>query len=105
MEVCFDKLVSFLPANDKRENVAFLLSEKIANCSNSLSNDSFFILKNKMSSIYVDKHFLTEIKSELTNVINEYIKDNPHHSDKINKANNKLGGFFLDKKIVIILQL
>ncbi|MCT6518764.1 hypothetical protein GY03_15925 [Proteus vulgaris] len=98
MEVCFDKLVSFLPANDKRENVAFLLSEKIANCSNSLSNDSFFILKHKMSSIYVDKHFLTEIKSELTNVINEYIKDNPHHLDKINKANNKLGGFFLDKK-------
>ncbi|EEG86638.1 hypothetical protein PROPEN_00927 [Proteus penneri ATCC 35198] len=45
MEVYFNKLANVLPANDKRENVIFLLSEKIANCSNSLSNDSFFYFK------------------------------------------------------------
>ncbi|QEZ93251.1 hypothetical protein [Proteus sp. CD3] len=98
MEVYFNKLANVLPANDKRENVAFLLSEKIANCSNSLPNDSFFILKHKMSNVYVDNNFLAEIKSELTDVINEYIKDDPHHLDKINKANNKFGSDCLDRE-------
>lgn len=98
MEIYFNKLANVLPENNKKENVRFLLSEKIANCSNSLSNDSFFILQHKMSNVYVDKNFLTEIKSELTDVINEYIKDNPHHFDKVNKANNKCGDIFLDRK-------
>lgn len=97
-ELYFNKLESVLPENDKRENVVFLLSEKIANCLNSLPNDNFFILKHKINNIYVDKNFFTEIKSELTKVINEYIKDDPHHLDKINKANNKCGGVFLDRE-------
>ncbi|WP_368868683.1 hypothetical protein, partial [Proteus penneri] len=98
MEVYFNKLANVLPANDKRENVIFLLSEKIANCSNSLSNDSFFILKDEINNVYVDKNFLTEIKNELTDVINEYIKDNPHYLNKINKANNECGNVFLYRK-------
>ncbi|WP_368887853.1 hypothetical protein [Proteus columbae] len=98
MKIYFDKLAKFLPANDKRENVVFLLSEKIANCLNSLPKNSFFILKHKISNVYVDKNFFTEIKSELTDVINKYIEGNIHHLDKINKANNKCGGVFLDRE-------
>ncbi|MBI6406610.1 MULTISPECIES: hypothetical protein [Proteus] len=98
MKIYFDKLAKFLPANDKRENVVFLLSEKIANCLNSLPNDNFFILKHKISNVYVDKNFFTEIKNELTDVINKYIEGNIHHLDKINKANNKCGGVFLDRE-------
>lgn len=103
MEIYFNKLANVLPENNKKENVRFLLSEKIANCSNSLSNDVFFILKDNISNIYVDKNFLTKIKNELTDVINEYIKDNPHHLDKINKANNKCGDIFLDRKNINFL--
>ncbi|WP_311752178.1 hypothetical protein [Proteus columbae] len=98
MEIYFNKLANVLPENNKKENVRFLLSEKIANCSNALSNDVFFILKDNISNIYVDKNFLTKIKNELTDVINDYIKDNIHHLDKINKANNKCGDIFLDRK-------
>lgn len=98
MVVYFNKLASFLPENYKRENAVFLLAEKIANCSNSLPNDSFFILKNEINNVYVDKNFLTEIETELTDVINEYIKDNPHYLDEINKANDKCGGVFLYRK-------
>ncbi len=41
MEIYFNKLANVLPENNKKENVRFLLSEKIANCSNALSNDVF----------------------------------------------------------------
>lgn len=105
MELYFNKLANVLPVNDKRENVVFLLSEKIANCSNSLPNDSFFVLKHKSNNIYIDKNFFTEIKSELTNLINQYIKDAPHHLDKINKANNKCGGVFLDRENINCLKV
>lgn len=105
MEIYFNKLEKFLPENNKKENVRFLLSEKIANCSNSLPNDSFFILQHKMSDVYVDKNFLTKIKNELTDVINDYIKDNLHHLDKINKANNKYGDVFLDGKNINYLTI
>ncbi|EOG1983983.1 TPA: hypothetical protein ACXI1D_001579 [Proteus mirabilis] len=105
MEIYFNRLANVLPANDKKENVRFLLSEKIANCSNSLSNDAFFILKDNVSNVYVDKNILTKIKNELTDVINEYIKDDLHHLDKINKANNKCGGVFLDRKNINYLEV
>lgn len=105
MEIFFNKLSNVLPVNDKKENVKFLLSEKIVNCSNSLSSDVFFVLKDNISNIYVDKNFITKIKNELTDVINDYIKDNLHHLDKINKANNKCGDIFLDRKNINYLTI
>ncbi len=98
MEVYFNKLAKILPANDKRENVVFLLSEKIANCSNTLSNNYFFIFNDENNKIYIDKFIFTKIENELTTVINDYIKDDLHHLDKINKANNKFGGDVLDRE-------
>lgn len=97
MEIYFNKLMSVLAVNDKKENVRFLLSEKIVNCSNTLSNDNFFILKNSKNDIFIDKILLADIENELTCVINDYIKNNLHHLDKVNKANEKLGGIFLDR--------
>ncbi|MBG2879804.1 hypothetical protein I4902_11025 [Proteus alimentorum] len=95
MEVYFNKLVSVLTVNDKKENVSFLLSSKIVNCSNSLSKNNFFIFNDKMKKIYIDKFIFTKIENELTTVINDYIKGDFHHLDKINKANHKYNYLFL----------
>lgn len=97
MKIAFDVLEQVLPANDKKENINFLLSGEIINCSNSLSLDNFFILKEKGNDkkIYIDKNIFTKIENELTNIINDYIKDDLKHLKKIDKANNKNNDLFL----------
>ncbi|WP_167348673.1 hypothetical protein, partial [Proteus myxofaciens] len=88
------------PASDKKENINFLLSSEITNCSNSLSPDNFFILEEKGNDkkIYIDKNIFTKIENELTNAINDYIKYDLKHLDKINKASNKNNDLFLISK-------
>ncbi|MBS6208749.1 MAG: hypothetical protein KH812_01500 [Proteus hauseri] len=99
MEIHFKNLANVLSPNDKKENIYFLLSSKIVNCSNSLSFDDFFIFteKDKRSGtkIYIDKSIFTKIENELTLTINNYIDSNLKRLDKVNKANNNHKDLFL----------
>ncbi|WP_193017209.1 hypothetical protein [Proteus sp. FME41] len=83
----FNKILSL---HDKKENIGFLLSNKIINSENSLSENDFSILKNKHKCIYIDKNIIVNIGNELRCVIDCYVKDNPRHLEKINAAKNKI---------------
>lgn len=89
MRVLFNELKNLSSMNDKKENVRFLLSDKIISSSNRLFEHNFHILKNKHNCIYIDKEIITNIKNELQGVVDSYTKNNLHHLEKIDRAKNK----------------
>ncbi|MEQ4924961.1 hypothetical protein [Proteus hauseri] len=89
MRVLFDELKKVSSMNDKKENVKFLLSDRIISSSNKLVEHDFYILKDKYNRIYIDKNIITNIKNELKIVVDSYTKNNPEHLKKIDKAKSK----------------
>ncbi len=90
MRVLFNELKKLSSINDEKENVRFLLSDKITSSSNRLFEHNFHILKNKNNCIYIDKEIITNIKNELQSAVDSYTENNLRHLEKVDKAKNKI---------------
>lgn len=92
MKISFNDLVNSLSVNHKKENTKFLLSDKIMECSNTLTKDNFFVLEDKEKdterNIYIDKCFFHKVNDELINVIKGYTEDDLYHLDKVFATND-----------------
>ncbi len=96
MRVLFNELKKLSSINSEKENVRFLLSDKIVSSSNELVEHDFHILKDKHNRIYIDKNIITNIKNELKSVVDSYTKNNTRHLKKINMAKSKEKKFIND---------